>query len=58
MKNIKMEIRHATNKKKKYGSYVKEVYWPKISEKKKNEMKHNIENIFHKSPALEKLAKS
>jgi len=39
-------------KKENYGKYVKEMYWPKVSEKKVNELHQMMDRIKHKSPAV------
>ena len=44
-----------SEKKENYGKYIKEMYWPKASEKKKFELEKAISNIKHTSPVQGRL---
>ena len=50
MANQKKEVKMRSEKKENYGKYIKEMYWPKASEKKKFELEKAISNIKHTSP--------
>jgi hypothetical protein len=52
MKEKKQDLIQKLRKKENYGKYVKEMYWPKISDKKKHELHQMMDKIKHKSPAL------
>ena len=52
-KEAEAVIRKRNEKKENYGKYVKEMYWPKASEKKANELALLKEKLHHKSPAFD-----
>ena len=52
MNEQQKKVKDMASKAENYGKYVKEMYWPKVSESKKNELDKFIKNIHHQSPAM------
>jgi hypothetical protein len=46
-------LKKRADKKENYGKYVKEMYWPKASDKLKVELETLKERLHHRSPVLE-----